>query len=155
MLTKKFQIPSKSQSPMSLFVPFSLTSLLGALALWAGGSHAQPLMADLQPILDTKTHSIYIYKSSIKNLPPDWKKVWVLTNFYQQPNQAALTVLSTRRNVLFDCRKNRFSTLALIKYGQANAMGKPVLQTDTGFDLKEREIPENSAMEIIKAQVCT
>lgn len=133
----------------------SLSGLFGTLALWAGLSHAQPLMADLMPILDTKAHSIYIYKSSIKNLPPDWKKVWVLTNFYQEPNQAALTVLSTRRNVLFDCRRNRFSTLALIKYGQANALGKPVLQTDSGFDLKEREIPEGSAMEIIKGLVCS
>jgi hypothetical protein len=43
----------------------------------------------------------------------------------------------------------------LIKYGQANALGKPVLQTDSGFDLKEREIPEGSAMEIIKGLVCS
>ena len=113
------------------------------------------MMVDLKPILDTKSPSIYMYQSSIKNLPPDWKKVWVLTNFYQDPSQTALTVLSTRRNVLFDCRKNRFSTLALIKYGQANALGKPVLQTDSGFDLKEREIPEGSAMEIIKGLVCS
>lgn len=112
-------------------------------------------MIDLKPVLDTKTSSIYIYQSSIKNLPPDWKKVWVLTNLYQEPNQAPLAILSTRRNVLFDCRKNRFSTLAFIKYAQANAMGKPVLQTESGFDLKEREVPEGSAMEIIKGLVCS
>jgi hypothetical protein len=56
--------------------------------------------------------------------------------------------------VLFDCRKNRFSTLALIRYGEPNALGKPLLQTDSGFDLKEREVPEGSAMEIIKGIVC-
>ncbi|MEY4399840.1 MAG: hypothetical protein RLZZ539_1169 [Pseudomonadota bacterium] len=128
--------------------------LLALVWLWAGALQAQPLMADLKPILDTKTHSIYIYKSSVKNLPPDWKKVWVLTNFYPDPNQPPLTVLSTRRNVLFDCRKNRFSTLALIRYGEPNALGKPLLQTDSGFDLKEREVPEGSAMEIIKGIVC-
>jgi hypothetical protein len=128
--------------------------LLALVWLWAGALQAQPLMADLKPILDTKSHSIYMYKSSVKNLPPDWKKVWVLTNFYPNPNQPPLKVLSTRRNVLFDCRKNRFSTLALIHYGEPNAMGKPLLQTDSGFDLKEREVPEGSALEIIKGLVC-
>jgi hypothetical protein len=44
--------------------------------------------------------------------------------------------------------------LALIRYGEPNALGKPLLQTDSGFDLKEREVPEGSAMEIIKGIVC-
>jgi hypothetical protein len=34
-------------------------------------------------------------------------------------------------------------------------LGKPVLQTDSGFDLKEREVPEGSPMEIIKSLVCS
>jgi len=78
----------------------AIAQLLCGLLMWAGIAQAQPMMADLKPILDTKSHSIYLYQSSIKNLPPDWKKAWVLTNFYQDPSQAALTVLSTRRNVL-------------------------------------------------------
>ena len=160
MLTKKNHISSRNYQASAQGFHLAPAGLVIAqfvcgLLVWAGIVQAQPMMADLKPILDTKSHSIYMYQSSIKNLPPDWKKVWVLTNFYQDPSQATLTVLSTRRNVLFDCRKNRFSTLALIKYGQANALGKPVLQTDSGFDLKEREIPEGSAMEIIKGLVCT
>ena len=160
MLIKKNYISSRNYlvsaqgfhlAPAGLVIAQFVCGLL----IWAGIVQAQPMMADLKPILDTKSHSIYLYQSSIKNLPPDWKKVWVLTNFYQDPSQETLTVLSTRRNVLFDCRKNRFSTLALIKYGQANALGKPVLQTESGFDLKEREIPQGSAMEIIKGLVCS
>jgi len=124
MLTKKNHISSRNYqanaqgfhlAPAGLVIAQFVCGLL----VWAGIVQAQPMMADLKPILDTKSHSIYMYQSSI------------------------------------DCRKNRFSTLALIKYGQANALGKPVLQTDSGFDLKEREIPEGSAMEIIKGLVCS
>ena len=155
MLFKKIHILPKNHQATTLGLGFALLGIVCSFVSWVGVARAQPLMTDLKPILDTKSHSIYIYQSSIKNLPPDWKKVWVLTNFYQDPSQAPLTVLSTRRNVLFDCRKNRFSTLALIKYAQANALGKPVLQTDSGFDLKEREVPEGSPMEIIKGLVCS
>jgi hypothetical protein len=155
MLTKKHPISRGSFEKHRERGCFWFFSLCLSLIVFSAHIQAQPLLADLKPILDTKTHSIYIYKSSIKNLPPDWKKVWVLTNFYQQPNQPTLTILSTRRNILFDCRKNRFSTLAHIRYGEANAMGKPLLQTDSGFDLKEREVPTGSPIEIIKDLVCS
>ena len=111
---------------------------------------------DLVVVLDGQQISVAYYKSSIKNLPPDWKKVWVITN-----RKAALEnpdseqkVESIRRNILFNCLKNTYSTLATVRYSELNAMGKPHLQTDTGFDLKEEAVPDASPLAIIKSQVC-
>ena len=50
--------------------------------------------------------------------------------------------------------KNTYSTLATVRYSELNAMGKPHLQTDTGFDLKEEAVPDASPLAIIKSQVC-
>jgi hypothetical protein len=47
-----------------------------------------------------------------------------------------------------------YSTLATIQYSEPNAQGKKVLQTETGFNLADDPVPEDSALAIIQKQVC-
>jgi hypothetical protein len=105
-------------------------------------------------VVDGRHYSIAYYKSSAKDLPPDWKKVWILTNRKSEENAAPERIQSIRRNVLFNCVRNTYSTLATVNYAQPNAMGKPNLQTDTGFELNDDPIPEGTALAIIKSQIC-
>jgi hypothetical protein len=109
---------------------------------------------DLVMVLDGQHYSIAYYKSSIKSLPPDWKKVWIITNRKLNEGQAQLRVVSVRRNILFNCVRNTYSTLATINYAEPNAAGKPMLQTDTGFNLNDDPVPEGSPLAIVQSQVC-
>jgi hypothetical protein len=87
-------------------------------------------------------------------LPPDWKKVWIITNRKSNEGQSQLRVVSVRRNILFNCVRNTYSTLATINYAEPNAAGKPMLQTDTGFNLNDDPVPEGSPLAIVQSQVC-
>jgi hypothetical protein len=109
---------------------------------------------DLVMVLDGHHHSIAYYNSSIRSLPPDWKKVWIITNRKSNEGQAQLRVVSVRRNILFNCVRNTYSTLATINYAEPNAAGKPMLQTDTGFNLNDDPVPEGSPLAIVFSQVC-
>jgi len=109
---------------------------------------------DLVMVLDGQHYSIAYYKSSIKSLPPDWKKVWIITNRKSNEGQAQLRVVSVRRNILFNCVRNTYSTLATINYAEPNAAGKPMLQTDTGFNLNDDPVPEGSPLATVQSQVC-
>ena len=109
---------------------------------------------DLVMVFDSKQYSIAYYKSSIKSLPPDWKKVWIITNRKANEGQSQLRVVSVRRNILFNCVRNTYSTLATINYAEPNAAGKPMLQTDTGFNLNDDPVPEGSPLAIVQSQVC-
>ena len=109
---------------------------------------------DLVMVLDGQHYSIAYYKSSIRSLPPDWKKVWVITNRKSNEGQSQLRVVSVRRNILFNCVRNTYSTLATINYAEPNAAGRPMLQTDTGFNLNDDPVPEGSTLAIVFSQVC-
>jgi hypothetical protein len=133
---------------LSHFVFIVASSFLGA-----GFAYSQA-KDDLVMVLDGKQYSIAYYKSSIKSLPPDWKKVWIITNRKADEGQAQSRVVSVRRNILFNCVRNTYSTLAAINYAEPNATGKPVLQTDTGFNLNDDPVPEGSPLAIVQSQVC-
>ena len=109
---------------------------------------------DLVMVFDGKHYSIAYYKSSIIALPPDWKKVWIITNRKSNEGQSSLRVASVRRNILFNCVRNTYSTLATINYAEPNASGKPMLQTDTGFNLNDDPVPEGSPLATVQSQVC-
>jgi hypothetical protein len=64
------------------FIFVALSSFLGA-----GFAYSQA-KDDLVMVLDGKQYSIAYYKSSIKSLPPDWKKVWIITNRKTDQGQA-------------------------------------------------------------------
>ena len=131
------------------------TITLSIFAATLGSSVAMAQASeDLVTVVDGKHYVISYYKSSIKNLPPDWKKVWILTNRKAEEKAAPERIQSMRRNVLFNCVRNTYSTLATINYAEPNAMGKPNLQTDTGFELNDDPVPEDTALAIIRSQIC-
>ena len=135
--------------------PF-FTKLVFAVAssfLGAGFAYSQA-KDDLVMVLDGKQYSIAYYKSSVKSLPPDWKKVWIITNRKANEGKVESRVVSVRRNILFNCVRNTYSTLATINYAEPNAAGKPMLQTDTGFNLNDDPVPEGSPLAIVQSQVC-
>ena len=109
---------------------------------------------DLITVLDGRQYSVSYYKSSIKALPPDWKKVWIILNRKQAQTPAPERTQSIRRNILFNCVRNTYSTLATINYAEPYAMGKPSLQTETGFELNDDPVPEGTPLAIIFTQVC-
>ena len=109
---------------------------------------------DLVTVLDGKQYSVSYYKSSIKALPPDWKKVWVIINRRQDDSSSSEHTQSIRRNILFNCVRNTYSTLATVNYAEPNAMGKPNLQTESGFDLNDDPVPEGTPLAIIYSQLC-
>ena len=88
-------------------------------------------------------------------LPPDWKKVWIITNRKQEEGAAPEKIQSIRRNILFNCVRNTYSTLATVNYGDANAMGKPSLQTNSGFELNDDPVPVDTPLAIIYSQICS
>jgi hypothetical protein len=140
---------------LTMGTPF-LTKLIFILAssfLGISSAYSQA-KDDLVMVLDGKQYSIAYYKSSIKSLPPDWKKVWIITNRKANEGQSQLRVVSVRRNILFNCVRNTYSTLATINYAEPNAAGKPMLQTDTGFNLNDDPVPEGSPLAIVQSQVC-
>lgn len=109
---------------------------------------------DLVKVLDGKQYSVAYYKSSIKSLPPEWKKVWILIDRKSADEHSQSRIVSVRRNILFNCVRNTYSTLAIVNYAEPQAVGKPMLQTETGFDLNDDPVPEFSPLAIVQSQVC-
>jgi hypothetical protein len=105
-------------------------------------------------VLDGKQYSVAYYKSSIKSLPPEWKKVWILIDRKSADEHSQSRIVSVRRNILFNCVRNTYSTLAIVNYAEPQAVGKPILKTETGFDLNDDPVPESSALAIVQSQVC-
>jgi len=133
--------------------PFSINLVFVVLASFIGASDAfAQANGDLVMVLDGKDYSIAYYKSSIKSLPPEWKKVWIITN--RKVSEERSRVASIRRNILFNCVRNTYSTLAIVNYAEPMAEGRPVLQTDSGFDLNDEPVPEGSPLAIVQSQVC-
>ena len=135
--------------------PFSINLAVLVLSSFFGVNLAfAQANEDLVMVLDGKQYSIAYYKSSIKSLPPDWKKVWIITNRKSSDEHAQSRVASVRRNILFNCVRNTYSTLATVNYADPMATGKPMLQTDTGFELNDEPVPEGSPLAIVQSQVC-
>ena len=132
---------------------FSINLIFVVLSSLIGIGHAfARANEDLVMVFDGKQYSIAYYKSSIKSLPPEWKKVWIITN--RKASEEGSRVMSSRRNILFNCVRNTYSTLATINYAEPMAAGRPVLQTDSGFDLNDDPVPEGSPLAIVQSQVC-
>ena len=133
--------------------PFSINLVFVVLSSIIGLGYAfAQAREDLVMVFDGKQYSIAYYKSSIKSLPPEWKKVWIITN--RKASEEGSRVMSSRRNILFNCVRNTYSTLATINYAEPMAAGRPVLQTDSGFDLNDEPVPEGSPLAIVQSQVC-
>jgi len=130
------------------FVFVVLSSLLGAGFAFAQAND------DLVMVFDGKQYSIAYYKSSIRSLPPEWKKVWILINRKSADEHSQSRIVSVRRNILFNCVRNTYSTLAIVSYAEPQAVGKPILKTETCFDLNDDPVPEASALAIVQSQVC-
>lgn len=135
-------------------LPFPKTSFFILFATLSSGFAFAQLNDDLVTVLDGRQINISYYKSSIKALPPDWKKVWTITSRKQESGSTLERIQSIRRNILFNCVRNTYSTLAAINYAEPNAMGKPSLQTETGFELNDDPVPEGTPLAIIFTQVC-
>lgn len=133
---------------------FQKTSFFILFATFGSGFAFAQSNDDLVTVLDGRQFSISYYKSSIKALPPDWKKVWTITNRKQEAGAKPERIQSIRRNILFNCVRNTYSTLAAVNYAEPNAMGKPSLQTETGFELNDDPVPEGTPLAIIYTQVC-
>jgi hypothetical protein len=125
-----------------------LSSVLGVNFAYAQANN------DLVMVFDGKQYSVGYYKSSIKSLPPEWKKVWILIERKPSDEPAHSRVISVRRNILFNCVRNTYSTLAIVNYAEPKAAGKPMLQTDTGFELNDDPVPESTPLAIVQSQVC-
>jgi len=133
--------------------PFSINLVFVVLSSLIGMGHAfARANEDLVMVFDGKQYSIAYYKSSIKSLPPEWKKVWIITN--RKASEERSRVVSVRRNILFNCVRNTYSTLAPVNYAEPMAGGKPWLQTDSGFDLNDEPVPEGSPLAIVQGQIC-
>ena len=133
--------------------PFSINLVFVVLSSIIGLGYAfAQAREDLVMVFDGKQYSIAYYKSSIKSLPPEWKKVWIITN--RKASEERSRVVSTRRNILFNCVRNTYSNLATVNYAEPMAGGKPLLQTDSGFDLNDEPVPEGSPLAILQGQVC-
>jgi hypothetical protein len=134
-----------------IFTNFVFVILVSSLG--AGFAFAQA-NDDLVMVLDGNQYSIGYYKSSIKSLPPEWKKVWIIINRKPTEEHAQSRIASVRRNILFNCLRSTYSTLAIVNYAESNAIGKPMLQTETGFELNDEPVPESSPLAIVQSQVC-
>lgn len=133
---------------------YQKTTFSSVLVIFGSGLALAQANNDLVTVFDGKKYSLSYYKSSIKALPPDWKKVWVITNRKQGEGVAPERIQSIRRNILFNCVRNTYSNLATVNYSELNAMGKPNLQTETGFELNDDPIPEGTPLAMIYSQVC-
>jgi hypothetical protein len=135
------------QSFFFTFVVLLLCSLGQSLAMAQAEN-------DIVTVVDKKGYSISYFKSSIKAFPPESKKVWIITNRQSTDTATKQRVGSVRSNILFNCKFKTYSTLAAIQYSEPNAQGKKFFQTETGFNLADDPVPEDSALEIIQKQVC-
>ena len=59
---------------------------------------------DMVSVVDKKGYSIAYYKSSIKALPPESKKVWIITNRQKIDEPTKQRIGSVRSNILFNCK---------------------------------------------------
>jgi hypothetical protein len=133
---------------------FRITTFIALFATFGSGFAWAQANEDMVAVIDSRQYSVSYYKSSIKSLPPDWKKVWIITNRKQDSGSAQERIQSIRRNILFNCVRNTYSTLATINYSELNAMGRPNLQTETGFELNDDPVPGGTPLAIIYSQVC-
>ena len=133
---------------------YQKTTFIIFFATFGSGLALAQANEDLVTVLDGRQFSISYYKSSIKALPPDWKKVWIITNRKQVEGLAPDHTQSIRRNILFNCVRNTYSTLATVNYAEPNAMGKPNLQTESGFELNDDPVPEETPLSLIYTQIC-
>ena len=134
---------------------FQKTTFIAFFAISGSGLALAQANDDLVTVVDGRQYSLSYYKSSIKLLPPDWKKVWIITNRKQEEGAAPERIQSIRRNILFNCVRNTYSTLATVNYGDTNAMGKPSLQTNSGFELNDDPVPAGTPLAIIYSQICS
>ena len=134
---------------------FQKTTFIVFFAIFGSGLALAQVNDDLVTVFDGRQHSLSYYKSSIKALPPDWKKVWIITNRKQEEGAAPEKIQSIRSNILFNCVRNTYSTLATVNYGETNAMGKPILQTKSGFELNDDQVPAGTPLAIIYSQICS
>jgi len=134
---------------------FQKTTFIAFFAIFGSGLALAQANEDLVTVFDGRQHSLSYYKSSIKALPPDWKKVWIITNRKQEEGAAPEKIQSIRSNILFNCVRNTYSTLATVNYGETNAMGKPILQTKSGFELNDDPVPVGTPLAIIYSQICS
>ena len=135
----------------SLSFFFTFVLLLGSYGSSFAMTQAEN---DMVTVVDKKGYSISYYKSSIKALPPESKKVWIITNRQSVDDATKQRIGSVRTNIVFNCKYKTFSTLATVQYSEPNALGKKILQTETGFNLADDPVPEDSALAIIQKQVC-
>jgi hypothetical protein len=135
----------------SLLFFFTFVLLLGSPGQGYAMTQAEN---DMVNVVDKKGYAIAYYKSSIKALPPESKKVWIITNRQTIDEATKQRIGSVRSNILFNCKYKTYSTLATIQYSEPNALGKKILQTETGFNLADDPVPEDSALAIIQKQVC-
>jgi hypothetical protein len=134
---------------------FQKTTFIAFFAISGSGLVLAQANDDLVTVVDGRQYSLSYYKSSIKLLPPDWKKVWIITNRKPEEGAAPERIQSIRRNILFNCVRNTYSTLATVNYGDTNAMGKPSLQTNSGFELNDDLVPAGTPLAIIYSQICS
>jgi len=134
---------------------FQKTTFIAFFAISGSGLVLAQANDDLVTVVDGRQYSLSYYKSSIKLLPPDWKKVWIITNRKQEEGAAPERIQSIRRNILFNCVRNTYSTLATVNYGDTNAMSKPSLQTNSGFELNDDLVPAGTPLAIIYSQICS
>jgi len=134
---------------------FQKTTFIVFLAISGSDLALAQANEDLVNVVDGPQYSLSYYKSSVKVLPPDWKKVWIITNRKQEEGAAPEKIQSIRRNILFNCVRNTYSTLATVNYGETNAMGKPSLQTKSGFELNDDPVPAGTPLAIIYSQICS
>ena len=130
---------------------FTFVLLLGPLGSSFAMTQAEN---DMVTVVDKKGYSISFYKSSIKELPPESKKVWIITNRQSTDDATKQRVGSVRSNIVFNCKYKTYSTLAAVQYSEPNALGKKILQTETGFNLADDPVPDDSALSIIQKQLC-
>ena len=133
---------------ISFWIFLSLFIILPSL------SSASEIQNDRLKIAENNEYIIFIYNSSITNLPPDWKKVWVLKNFKWNSSSTPPKVKSNRSNLVFDCVGMTYYTLSSINYSELDALSKPVLQLNSGFNTRENTVETNPDFMIIYNKLC-
>jgi hypothetical protein len=128
--------------------------ILSLFLLLAGRSWGLEFENDKIKVWENQDYTSYIYNSSIINLPPEWKKVWVLKNFKSKSSEKPLRVQSKRSNFVFDCLGETYYTLASFNYSEQDALSKPILQTNSGFNPKEIPVESSEEMKLIFNRVC-
>ncbi len=127
---------------------------LSIFVIFSSPGSAREFQNERLKIAENNDYVMFIYNSSITNLPPDWKKVWVLKNFKWNSSATPPKVKSNRSNIVFDCIGMTYYTLSSINYSELDALSKPVLQLNSGFNAKEIPVETNPDFMIIFNQLC-